>query len=356
MSHMIDETNGRPAIAYVGETPWHGLGANLSAGADLETWTREAGLDFRVDVSPCEFVYRNDEGVDVRANYASKRVLFRSDTKAPLSVMSDGFNPHQPADVLGLYRNIARAGGFELETAGALDEGRRIWALARVGDGADIVNRDRVRPYLLLATSFDGSMATQVRFTAIRVVCHNTISAVVGSSAERGKSVGGEKVDRRAGRQQIARVLHSTKWTDDLADQIRMELGIVHNDFERFVVESRALANITMSDDEVDAFVALLLEPYTRRKDAEGRPIDPRDTRAYKRICELVAGKAIGAEFAPGTRWQALNAVTQFIDHERGIAGSTRLESAWFGTGNAIKERAFSILSAQPAERVRVAA
>ena len=30
MAHMIDETTGRAAIAYIGATPWHGLGQALT--------------------------------------------------------------------------------------------------------------------------------------------------------------------------------------------------------------------------------------------------------------------------------------------------------------------------------------
>lgn len=124
MSHMIDQTTGSNAIAYVGETPWHGLGQALTAGADLETWRREAHLDWTVASSPV--LYKNGE----LREWNQRKVLYRSDTGAPLSVMSAGFNVVQPADVLNLYSEIAKAGGFTLETAGALDGGRRIWALA----------------------------------------------------------------------------------------------------------------------------------------------------------------------------------------------------------------------------------
>ena len=37
MPHEIDVSTGKPAIAYVGETPWPGLGEKLSA-ASIQTW------------------------------------------------------------------------------------------------------------------------------------------------------------------------------------------------------------------------------------------------------------------------------------------------------------------------------
>lgn len=341
MSHMIDQSNGRANIAYVGATPWHNLGHKLSEGADLETWRREAGLDWTVKESPV--IYKNGE----LREWKQRKVLYRSDDGAPLSVMSDGFSVVQPADILNLYSEIAKAGGFTLETAGSLDGGRRIWALAKVHDGADVVNNDRVRPYILVATSFDGTMATVAKFTAIRVVCHNTITAAVGAyDAASGRVSGGEKDERAPGRQQIARVLHSVKWTDEVARNVRLELGIVHDQFERFIVESRALADRAMAEKEADDFVSMLLEPYTNKKDKSGNK-DVRESKGYKRIMELFNGAAIGADMGRGTRWGMLNAVTQLVDHERGRSDSTRLESAWFGTGAAIKERAYAMLNGE---------
>lgn len=107
MSHMIDETTGAAAIAYVGEKPWHGLGAELQPGEDIETWRRAAGLDWAVHESPV--MYRNGE----LRSWDDRKVLFRSDTGAPLSVMGKGFNVVQPADVLDLYGEIAKAGRFK---------------------------------------------------------------------------------------------------------------------------------------------------------------------------------------------------------------------------------------------------
>jgi hypothetical protein len=52
---MIDQSTGRDAIAFVGQTPWHGLGKQLTSGADIETWRREAGLDYKVERTPVKF-------------------------------------------------------------------------------------------------------------------------------------------------------------------------------------------------------------------------------------------------------------------------------------------------------------
>ena len=44
MSHDIDDSTGQPAMAYVGEEPWHGLGEKLPAGQSIDVWKQAARL------------------------------------------------------------------------------------------------------------------------------------------------------------------------------------------------------------------------------------------------------------------------------------------------------------------------
>jgi phage/plasmid-like protein (TIGR03299 family) len=319
MAHMIDTTTGRAAMAYLGQTPWHGLGHQLQPGATIEEWTRQAGLAYTVLESPV--LYRTEAATEPEI-FKGRKVLHRSDTGAALSVVSDSYRTVQPAEVMGFFGKLADIGGFELETAGALSHGRRVWALARVNPGAEVLGGDIVKPYILLGTSYDGTMATVAKFTAVRVVCNNTIV----------RALAGETTGE-------VRVLHSERFD---ADRVRLELGIVADNWERFLIESRALAGRPMSEPEADEFIKALLEPYHT-----GR-LDIPETKGYRRIMDLFKGSAIGSEIpgVTGTRWGMLNAVTEMVDHERGRQGSTRLESAWFGTGAALKNRAMELLAA----------
>ncbi len=319
MAHMIDTTTGNAAMAYAGNKPWHLLGQELTAGASIDTWTREAGLNYSVLESPVLF---NTEAASAPQEFKGRKVLHRSDTGAALAVVSDGYHVVQPADVMAFFGKLVDIGGFEMETAGALSYGRRIWALAKVNQGADIVEGDTVRPYVLLGTSYDGTMATVAKFTSIRVVCNNTITAAL--NRENSGTV---------------RVLHSERFN---ADAVRLELGIVSDSWERFLVQSRKLSGHAMPKEEADNFVQTLLKPYN------AGPLPVEETRAYKRIMGLFNGAAIGADIpgVAGTRWAMLNAVTELVDHERGRSANTRMESAWFGTGAAIKNRALELLSA----------
>ena len=319
MAHMIDTTTGNAAIAFAGQTPWHGLGQALTPDASIETWTREAGLNYTVNESPVLF---QTDATTMPEEFKGRKVLHRSDTGGALAVVSDGYRVVQPADVMGFFGKLVELGGFQMETAGVLSHGRRVWALAKVNQGADVIEGDTVRPYVLLGTSYDGTMATVAKFTSIRVVCNNTITAALGR--EHGGTV---------------RVLHSERFNPDA---VRMELGIVGDNWERFLVQSRKLAGETMSKIEADAFVTALLEPFHNSR------MDLKETRGYKRIMDLFSGQAIGADIpgVAGTRWAMLNAVTELVDHERGRSANTRIESAWFGTGAVLKNKALELLSA----------
>ncbi|WP_280955280.1 DUF932 domain-containing protein [Paludibacterium denitrificans] len=68
-----------------------------------------------------------------------------------------------------------------METAGVLKGDCKLWALVRTGQEAGLKGSDRVKAYLLLATSCDGPLCTTAQFTSVRVVCNCSDQAHPGS-------------------------------------------------------------------------------------------------------------------------------------------------------------------------------
>ena len=130
MAHQIEQ------MAYVGATPWHGLGNQLTQKQPLEIWQREAGMDWQILESPVHFKSDAIGHLGTIHSFPEQKVLFRSDTKAPLSVVSQRYHTVQPREVLEFYRDLTEVSGYELETAGVLKGGRKFTALARTGQGA----------------------------------------------------------------------------------------------------------------------------------------------------------------------------------------------------------------------------
>ena len=83
MAHQIEN------MAYVGATPWHGLGSQLTRKQPLEVWQREAGMDWQIQESPVHFKADSIGPLGTIHSFPERRVLFRSDTKAPQSVVSN---------------------------------------------------------------------------------------------------------------------------------------------------------------------------------------------------------------------------------------------------------------------------
>jgi len=321
MAHEIDFSNDRANMAYVGRRPWHGLGSELTAGATLKTWRKAAGLDWMVKETPA--LYR----VGRRARTVpDQKVLLRSDTRAALSIVSTSYNVVQPGEVLGFFEDLVKGNGFTLETAGSLRGGNRIWALARVGDDANVIDGDKVRPYLLLATSYDGSMATTAQFTSIRVVCNNTLTAAVGDHGSQGRTY-----------EPRVRISHLAKFD---AKVIRQQLTIATSSWDEFLIKTKMMAEVRIDDDFMDVFVFNLYSVNLN----DSSVIDAaRKSKAYRRITALFKGEGLGADVAGNTLWGTVNAVTQYIDYERGKQQDTGLDTAWFGEGALLKERALAM-------------
>ncbi len=333
MAHLIDETTGRAAMAFVGETPWHGLGQPLTPNQPIEVWTKEAGLDYDVLRSPVMFNSANHETMNTMSN---RDVLYRSDTGAALSVVSKDYKIVQPSDVLGFFGKLAEVGGFELETAGALSDGKRIWALAKINDGAPIIGQDFVRPYILLATSYDGTLATTGKLTGIRVVCHNTITMALG--AYKGQQVVGKIEADTEGKavSSMIRIPHTNVFDPD---DVRMRLGIVSNAWERWLVNTRILAETAISDQQAEDCTVKLLGNHTPGSKSIN---DIKKSSGYIRIMRMFDGEMIGCGLTEGkTMWRYLNAITEEVDWRRGKSNNTRMSSAWFGAGESMKNAAY---------------
>ena len=167
-------------MAYVGQNPWHGLGNKLAPQQPIEVWKQQAGMDWQIEEAEVRYVTGSHNIGTINA-FPQNKVLYRSDTKKPLAVVSKRFQVVQPGEILEFYRDLTATNDFELETAGVLREGRKFWALARTGQSATLRGRDRVNGYLLLATACDGTLATTAQFTSVRVVCNNTLAIAVVS-------------------------------------------------------------------------------------------------------------------------------------------------------------------------------
>jgi len=110
--------------------------------------------------------------------------LFRSSDGKILSVVSGDWNPVQNHEAFEFFNDFVMAGDMKMHTAGSLREGKNVWALAKVNDDFEILGGDKVEPYLLFSNPHEYGKCIDVRFTAIRVVCNNTLTLALGSTSD----------------------------------------------------------------------------------------------------------------------------------------------------------------------------
>lgn len=310
MAHEIN------SMAYTGAAPWHGLGNQLTEQQPINVWLKEAGMNWTIEQS--DVLFNVDSSAFHIRPYADSKVLFRSDSLAPLSVVSNRYKVVQPHEVLHFYKDLVSAGGFELETAGVLKGGKKLWALAKTGQEAKLKGNDRIKAYLLLATSCDGTLCTTAQFTSVRVVCNNTLQMATQ------QSTGAVKVP------------HSTKFDPK---QVKEALGLGFSSWELFMRDLKQLSQRTVSPDEAENyFRAVLEEPVSIASGSSS-------SKVIQRLGGLYNGAAMGSELlaASGTAWGLVNAMTEYVDHHRRArTQDNRLDSAWFGQGAQLKQKALT--------------
>ena len=317
MAHELSTVNGRTAMMYVGQVPWHGLGTCLESPATAQETIIAANLDYEVVLA--DLITR--AGIPV----PSKKAVLRTDTNEVLGVVGTNYVPVQNRECFSFLDAVVADGGLRYHTAGALRKGERIWLLAKLPGQIRVkFSEDVTEKYLLLSNSHDGSSALRVHYTSIRVVCANTLSLA----------------DRQGKGEGIA-IRHQ----GDLPSKVRDAqdvLGLASRYFDDLEGQMDLLARHYPSFSQVSAYYkSLYPDPE------EGNPSRSQNVRdELLRLFENGKGQDIPE--IRGTTWAALNAVTEYVDHLRPTRAKTefdraanRLDSAWFGSGSLLKQKAF---------------
>jgi phage/plasmid-like protein (TIGR03299 family) len=125
------------------------------------------------------------------------------------------------------------------ETAGSLNEGRKVWMLAKLPDRY-IIEGEQIEPYLVFSNTHDGSGAIRVCMTPIRVVCQNTLNLALSTA-------------KRA---------WSTVHVGDIArklDEAHCTLSLAHSYMGKLGAEFSRLSKIKLSDSKVMEYIDMLL-------------------------------------------------------------------------------------------------
>lgn len=365
MAHGLATKND---MLYVGQTPWHGLGVRCDSAPSVADALRLANLGWTVSTQPIALA----RGTVASQIIDSHRAVVRDDTGVVLGVVTKKWRPVQNETTFGVFDPLIQRGELAIETAGMLDSGERVWALAKIlRDPVEVTKGDAVIPYILLANSHCGDMAWHGMYTAVRVVCANTL----------GGALRGVKQAKEAN--QLLRFRHA----GDVAQRVANVAGVIdvaHRSFVEAGQRWNAMAKKQLNEKSLkDYFRAIFPPAVVEKKDAAPksapRPVshgllesiaantaDPsraslddiatetelQDARCIDRLCDLFMAEE--SPEARGSLWAGVNAVTKWVTHERGGKGATterdraeaRASNLLGGEGHAIIERAFAAANA----------
>ncbi|MBQ6996313.1 MAG: DUF945 domain-containing protein [Lachnospiraceae bacterium] len=159
-------------IFYVRETPWHGLGKRVSEAPSSKDALILAGLNWKVKQEPI-YTNKNEEIVGYKANV-------RNTDRKVLGVVTDRYKVIQNEEAFA-FTDALLGEGVKYETAGSLQDGRKVWLLARMPQEY-IISGERISPYLVFSNTHDGTGAVKVCATPIRVVCNNTLNLALATA------------------------------------------------------------------------------------------------------------------------------------------------------------------------------
>lgn len=298
MAHEVE------SMFFVGETPWHGLGQRLTDAPNVSEAIKQAGLDWFVKTVPLQTIGTNTP--------VPARATVRESDGSILGVVGERYHVLQNSDAFKFFDPMVESGLVTLETAGSLQNGKRVWILARIGGDSDmdIIKGDAVRKFIMLSNSHDGTLAVRVGFTPVRIVCANTLAMA-----------------HTDGQSAIVRLRHHSSVARNL-DALREAMNLANQSFEATADQFRLLAQRQINANDLRKFVKIVLgHEHTEDKDLSTRTQNQIDTIETL----FVGGRGADLPGVRGTVWAAYNAVTEFLSHAANSNGDKRYASLWFG-------------------------
>ena len=293
-------------MEWMDEKPWAGLGMDVSANLSPRELVHKLKLDFEV-------------------------------VRVPSGMPKSFANQ----EMFQFFRSFIEHGDAFLETVGALDNGRIVWALATLNQEFTLMEIDRVKAYILLTSRDENRDKIEVHFIVLRSAGGNTLQVISKARTSF------KNVCRRSFNKKFPFIsLKPNKFEEGMIRKTKEAIGLGREAISAFNSDAERLANKKVDDQIANRYMFDVFQPNCA---------DEISSVGSKEINELADQKtriAIDAiQKAPGqnlksthmTAWGLLNAVTYTIDHYIGSNQDSRLRLAWFGPNAKIKKRAFEL-------------
>ena len=300
---------------YTREKPWHALGTMVAEAPNSKDALRLAGLNWKVLQKP---VYTENE--ELVQGYKAN---VRDTDRKVLGVVTDRYKVIQNEEAFA-FTDTLLGEGVRYETAGSLQEGRRVWMLARL-PREFIIGGERISPYMVFSNTHDGSGAVKTALTPIRVVCNNTLNLALRTAKRSWSMIHTGDISGK---------IEEAKNTLLLADEYMTALG---QEFEN-------LRKIKLSEKQVLDYIKILLPMEENYSLLQKRGVEKLRADMKMRYFDAPDLKDVG-----NNGYRFVNAVSDFATHStprRKTANYKENIFARTADGNPMIDRAYQLVKA----------
>lgn len=310
MSHKISIQNGIAETFQANTPAWHRLGQTVSGTKKWRDAIVLAHLNWTVDKK--QLIHPDTN------NPIPAYGLFRNDNGLFLSTCGSKYTVIQNEAAFTFVDHlIGEIDGAHYETAGALNDGKTIWTLAKIPSEIRIAGTDDTsESYLMFADHRDGKSAV-CKLTTVRVVCNNTLNVSMQEDFRR------------------ITIRHTAGCVAKM-DELKKSLSAVQDKTKMLNSMFNELAVRQVKVTQIKDFIQTLFPKVSESATAQNKA---RDILTKYEICDNNAFPSIR-----GTAWNLFNAVTEHVDHSATVRtnetideDTARAKSALFGVGEAFK-------------------
>jgi phage/plasmid-like protein (TIGR03299 family) len=260
-----------------------------------------AGLDWTAQKQPV--YYLGADGPIVSPEHCA---IVRSDNSSCLGIHGSGYTPVQNTALVNLLDYLRE--DIRLESVLSIHNGRRVFATATIDTENEVVPGDKVRRYLHLFNSHDGSTGFGVFFSDVRLACANQLNYLTGRAASTA-AANGDGLRRK----------HTSSVTA-FASSLPHLIDLERRSFASSIDELRSLTSIKLTTEIARrvleaTFADKLATPIRDKTTDTKRPRTLADLPEILTIREHYAGNTgLGINTIPGipgTAYALFNAITQ---------------------------------------------
>ena len=304
------------SMFYTRTKPWHGLGVQVQEAPESKDALRLAGLDWKV--------YQREVYTDSGIKIEGYRANVRNTDNKVLGVVTERYKIVQNEEAFS-FTDALLGKGVRYETAGSLQEGKKVWLLARLPKEY-IISGEQISPYLVFSNSHDGSAAVRVAVTPIRVVCNNTLNLALSTAKRSWAMVHTGNIKGK---------IHEAQETLFMAENYMSKLG---KEFEE-------LKRQKLSERQVKEYIELLLPLEKTSSLVTAKNVKKLRDDLRARYYDAPDLQDVGGNNA----YRFINAVSDFATHNKPLRRTANYKENLFMRtmdGNPMIDRAYQIVKA----------